>query len=597
MRLTILWRVAFGLVLFFGILAAAQEPSSSLLITGATLIDGTGAPPQPGSAVLIRDGKIAAVGKAGDLRAPAGVRPIRADGKFLLPGLWDSHIHYRWWQGEIMLHYGITTAVDLGSQLDWILAIREGIAKGKVRAPRLFSSGWILSGTPSPSRRAPRQLVPRIEAYQEYHSKENFPNNMRVLGGPEKMRAFVVGELDAGTDTLKVFPDMTREELRAITGAAHERGIPVVGHVDNAYHSIEDGLDGITHLHGIAQTLMTDQDRAEMRAGRLNTVYVGLHREKFDDLIQYMIQHNTFLGPCLIHDHAPVFGGVGDFEKDETRIFSQPDLAYLAEDTRLAMHDYLHMFRSEGGSKFGEFPVKEMLPPEVVQQYRQGYEEAKEFVRRFARAGGRLFTGTDMGGSSFVPGLIMHREMRVWVEEVGLTPMQAIVAATRNSAALIHKESILGTVETGKIADLVILTADPLANIRNTEKIEMVIKDGQIVDSTLHRDYSSPFREVGSEGAHNTSFAIPGIIGLTPRVVTAGAPDTPVVLEGSGLHMISKVFVDGEPMTSELEDRDHIAFTIPARLLARGGTKAITVVNRRPGGGTSKAYAFIVRFP
>jgi amidohydrolase family protein len=275
---------------------------------------------------------------------------------------------------------------------------------------------------------------------------------------------------------------------------------------------------------------------------------------------------------------------------------AQPDLAYLAEDTRLAMHDYLHMFRSEGGSRFGELPVKEMLPPEVVQQYRQGYDEAKEFVRRFAKAGGRLFTGTDLGGSSFVPGLIMHREMRIWVEEIGLTPMQAIVAATRDSAALMHKDSILGTVEPGKIADLVILAADPLANIRNTEKVDTVIKDGEIVDHMLHRDYSTPFREVGSEGAHNTSFAIPGIIGLKPRVVTAGAPDTKVELEGSGLHMTSKVFVDGEPVPCELADRDRIEFTIPSRLLARGGTKAITVVNRRPGGGTSKAYAFIVRF-
>lgn len=596
MRLTTLYRAALGLVLGCGVMAAAENPSATLLITGATLIDGTGTPARPGAAVLIQGDKIAAVGKAGELQAPPGARTIQADGKFILPGLWDTHIHYRWWHGELMLRYGITTAVDLGNQTEWILALREGVAKSKVRAPRLLSAGWIMSGTPPASRRPGRQQIPRTEALQTYHVKENFPNNMRILGGPDKMRDFIRSEIDAGVDSIKVFPDMTRDELRAITGAAHSRGVPVMGHVENAYHSIEDGLDGITHLHGIAQTLMTEKEQADQREGRLNTVYVGLHPEKMDDLISFMVQHNTFLGPCLIHDHAPVIGAVQEFENEDRQIVARPELAYLADDTRLAMRDYLHMFRNEGGRRYGEFPVKEMLPPEVVEQFRQGYENGKEFVRRFARAGGRLFIGTDLGGTAFVPGLIVHREMRVWVEEVGLAPMQAILAATRDSAALVRKDAVLGTVEPGKIADLLIVNADPLADIKNTQKIEMVIKDGQIVDRALDPSYASPFREVGSEGAHNTSFAVPGIIGLTPRVAVEGASDTRVELEGSGLHMTSKVYVDGELVPSELVDRDHVAFTIPARLLARGGTRAITVVNRRPGGGASKPYAFIVRF-
>lgn len=594
MRIAMWWRAMLAF-LISGTVALAQQTGGAWLITGATLIDGTGATPVPNAAVLIQNGKIAAVGKADQISAPAGARTIRADGKFLIPGLWDAHIHYRWWHGEFMLHYGVTTAVDLGSQRDWILAVREGIEKGKVRAPRLFSAGWIVSGT-QPPRRQQRQIIPISEAYQEYHTKENFPNHIRVLGGPEKMRQFALAEAEAGIDGMKIFPDMTREELRALTGAAHEHNIPVIGHVENAYHSIEDGLDGITHTFGLAQTVMTDKDLADLRQGRIHTPYTAFHRDKMDELVNFLVKHSTFLGPCLIHDHAPVFAGVDDFEKGQTGIFARPDAAYVAEDTRLAMHDYLHLFRSQGANLFGDFPVKEMLPPEVVREYRDGYESAKEFVRRFARAGGRLFTGTDLGGSSFVPGLIMHREMRVWVEEVGLTPMQALIAATRDSAALMRKDSTLGTIERSKIADLVILTADPLANIRNTEKVETVIKDGQIVDRTLHANYSTPFREVGSEGAHNTSFAIPGIIGLNPRVVVEGAPDTRVELEGSGLHLVSKVFVDGEAVKSELLDGDHLAFTIPARLLARGGTRAITVVNRRPGGGTSKAYAFIVRF-
>jgi hypothetical protein len=365
--------------------------------------------------------------------------------------------------------------------------------------------------------------------------------------------------------------------------------------VVNAKASIEDGLDGITHLHGIAQALMTEQEEADYRAGKYHTPYIGMHRDKMDELISFMVKNNTFLGPCLIHDHAPVIGAVQEFEKEDQQIVSNPKLAYLDQDTKLAMRDYLHMFRSNG-RRFGQFPVIDMLPPDAVAQYRKGYEDAKEFVRRFAKAGGKLFIGTDLGGTAFVPGLIVHREMRVWVEEVGLTPMQAILAATRDSAALMRKDDVLGTVEKGKIADLLLVNGDPLADIKNTQKIEAVILNGKVVDRTLHPNYSMPFREEGSYGAHNTSFAVPGIIGLHPRVATAGAADTRVELEGSGLHMTSKVFVDGTEVKSELIDRDHLAFTIPARFLARGGTRAITVVNRRPGGGTSKAYAFIVRF-
>jgi hypothetical protein len=186
--------------------------------------------------------------------------------------------------------------------------------------------------------------------------------------------------------------------------------------------------------------------------------------------------------------------------------------------------------------------------------------------------------------------------MQVWVEEVGLTPMQALVAATRDSAALLHKEKSLGTIEPGKIADLLILSADPLANIRNSRKIETVIKDGRSIDHSLHRDYSSPFREIGSEGAHNNGLAVPGIISLVPRVVAEGAPDTRVVLEGSGLHLLSKVHVNRQLVPSHLVDDDHLEFTIPAALLAHGGSLAVTVVNPRPGGGTSKPYGYVVRF-
>jgi imidazolonepropionase-like amidohydrolase len=571
-----------------------QGAARSTLIIGATLIDGTGAAAKPNSAVLITGDKIAAVGSAAEVKAPAGAQIVRADGKYIIPGLWESHMHYRSWHGELALHYGITTMVDLGSQTEWIVAVKDAIAKGRVRAPRMLVAGWILSGAQAERRRTGPGVDYRSEAYQEYHTKENFPNHAYVRGGPAAMAAFVNDEIKLGVDSIKVFPDMTRDELRATTTAAHAAGIPVIGHVTNAYNSIEDGLDGITHLQGIARTVMLDDKKPLLSEGKLNTAYTWMDRSKMDALVAKMVEKGTFLGPCLIHDHAPAVKLVDEFEAEDRAILSQAELNYLWDDTRVAMRDYLHMYRSDS-DRWGDFPVKEMLPAAVNEEFRQGYENGKEFMRRFAKAGGRLFTGTDLGGSAFVPGLIVHREMRVWVEEVGLTPMQAIIASTRDAAALMHKEKTMGTVEAGKMADLLILSADPLANIKNTEKIDAMYLAGSAVDRTLHRDYTTPYREVGSEGAHNTSHPIAGIIGLEPRTATEGAAATRVVLEASGLHLTSKVYVNGTLVTSSLEDGEHLAFTIPAEMLGRGGTLAVSVLNASPGGGLSKPYAFIVR--
>jgi imidazolonepropionase-like amidohydrolase len=584
-----------------GLALAAQAPTSgqapALFITGATLIDGTGAQPVPQSAILVRGNRIEQVGRAADLKAPAGAKVINAEGKYVLPGLWESHMHYRAWHGELLLHYGITTAVDMGSQLDWIVAVKDGIAKGKVRAPRLLVSGWILHGTPpgggGGGHRRPLEM--RSEAYQTYHPRENWPNHMFVRGGPEKMRAFVRTEIDAGVDMLKVFPDIASDELRVITEEADKAGIAVIGHTVDVYQSVKDGVDGFTHLQGVARTLLTPEKMAALGRGELNSAYTWMQRDKMDELISFMVKNNIFLGPCLIHDHPPAIGLAPEFEKEDQEILGRPELNYLHDDTRLAMRDYLHMYRSDT-ERYGEFPIREYLPADVVEEHQRGYENAKEFLRRYAKAGGRLFIGTDLGGTAFVPGLIVHREMQVWVEEVGLTPMQAIIAATRDSAAALKKEKTMGTVEAGKIADLLIVSADPLANIRNTQKIDTVIVDGAIVDRTLNRDYTAPFREVGSEGAQNTGHAVPSIIGLTPRVAVEGAADTTVKVEATGLHQRSKVYVDGQLVPSRMLDGEHLEFTVPARLLTRGGTLAVTIFNGAPGGGMSKPYAFIVRF-
>ena len=254
------------------------------------------------------------------------------------------------------------------------------------------------------------------------------------------------------------------------------------------------------------------------------------------------------------------------------------------------------------------------------------------FISLYVKAGGKVMAGTDTssGGAWAVSGVGLHHELDLLVH-AGLTPMQVLQAATRNVAEGFRILDRLGTIETGKLADLVVVNEDPLQDINHLQKIEWVIKDGKVVDRTFHPWFKNPLRNsyggtvegrdwvaalkretalgirTGSglkDTSHHQGQPCPGIESISPAMVTEGDPTVTLTIRGVNFTNKSLVLLDNQPIPARLvseTDETELQATIDARLIARPETLTITV--RNPGlliqpqwGGTSNRAYLLVNF-
>ncbi len=221
-----------------------------------------------------------------------------------------------------------------------------------------------------------------------------------------------------------------------------------------------------------------------------------------------------------------------------------------------------------------------------------GYKNFQAFLVKFHKAGGVILAESDTA-SYVLPGVSLHREMELLVD-AGLTPLDAIIAATRAPAQFFRKDLKVGTLEPGKLADLVVLDADPLVDIRNTKKIRMVIKDGVVQDTSYHADFAQPLpRNVPDTVEGN---AVPAISLLSPTITTEGAASTTITVKGRSFLRGCVVMFRGERVPTRFKDDSTLEATVPARLLAAVGTFPVVVWNPPPGGGPSIAAYFMVNF-
>jgi hypothetical protein len=227
-----------------------------------------------------------------------------------------------------------------------------------------------------------------------------------------------------------------------------------------------------------------------------------------------------------------------------------------------------------------------------IRRFEDGYRKVQQFLARFVQAGGRIYAGTDSSAAT-TPGLSLHHEMELLVD-AGLTPMQAIMAATVNGAELLGLERRIGTVEKGKAADLVLVDANPLQDITNTKKIFKVIKDGRIVDTTYHADYQIPIRRPGPESKHLYN-PVPVVRDVVPPVAVEGESVT-LRIAGRGFTLGSAVKVDGRAAETRWISSTELVATLTSQQTADVGTFLITVETPQPGGGSSEPVEFIVTF-
>ena len=591
----------FSLLWILPVSAAPQgEQPGILVIEGGTLIDGNGGEPVPDAVVVIRGNRIESVSRKGQARYPADAQVLQADGKFILPGLMDAHVHYAGWMPELMLSHGVTSIFSIGTGGQWAVAQREAIDRGKIPGPRTFVAVGTVLG-PWHTGRAPM-------------------TSRQVIDSPEKAREAVKRYIAAGADMVNVQRGLTLEAWKAVIEEAHQAGLPVVaqpiGPTVYAREAILAGADILEHAAGVGYSIVKDPSQWEgygdVEVHSIDpTPFADMDKRKAAELIQLMVERNVYLEPDMIAVGRGFQAGRERFELQDRRLLDNPGLAYVPEQNRQKI--------------FMTYREFEHLEPAEWERKQKGYQNMLRFIRQFAQAGGKVMTGTDAAGWD-VPGLGLHHELEILVEEAGLTPMQAIVAATRNPAEGFRVLDRLGTIEAGKLADLVIVNDDPLENIRNLQDIEWVVKDGKVVDRTYHawfrnplprgrataQDWFAALKRQSLQGIRTRaglrdptwSFGqpTPGIESISPSMVTEGEPTRTLTIKGVNFTTRSLAYFDGKPVPTRLASETELRVTIDAGFIARVGTYPIVVRNpglsQQPqwGGDTSNTAHLLVNF-
>ena len=540
----------------------------SLLISGGTLIDGSGAPPLDNAQVLIRGGMIAEISTSRPTSGDAEV--IDARGRFIVPGFVDSHVHYRDWHSELFLAHGVTTVYDLGNPYYWQAALKQGFNSGRMRGPRYFFCAEI--------------GLPADEA-AESQGPSVFRRGLEIIHKPDEATAIVERLKRAGVDCIKLDENFDGDVFSAIGRAAQIAGLRVISHSWNVRDSIRWGIGGVEHMEGIAVATATSPrareavGRMHLEAGHKNSaVYQWMEPAEFNRVIRELIERRVFVNPTLSFEWKALTPRNRDHEQDDVRLLGNPALSYVPNDDRLVV--------------LGQYHWPDGRSDREIRQFEDGYRKVQQFLGQFARAGGKIYAGTDSSAAT-TPGLSLHHEMQLLVD-AGLTPMQAIMAATVNAAELLELERRIGTIERGKAADLVLLDANPLQEIANTKKISTVIVDGRVVDTAYHPAYELPIRRPGPESKHLYN-PIPVVRDVLPPVAVEGASMI-LRIVGRGFTPSSIVKLDGRASDTRWISPTELAANLTAQHTAKVGTFLITVETPAPGGGSSNPVEFLVNF-
>lgn len=464
-------RALLILAITLSIFSCSSPPPPSLAITHVTLIDATGAAPKSDRTVFIADDKITAIGPSSTLSIPRNTRTLDAAGKFLIPGLVDIHVHLTG-AGEptgsrefilpLLLANGITTVRDMGGNLDSLVTLRHEIEHGQLTAPQIFFAGPYLDGS-TPFFQPSLVVSNAAEASADVHS---------LISG--------------GADFIKVQSNLSRDAYFAIAEVCRREHITFVGHVPDrvtAAEASDAGQKSIEHLTGVLRACSNDEPlliRKQFAAAPKKPT-TGQSRERqlawqrdllqsYSDaqaaaLIEKFLHNHTWQIPTLILLRNDAF------PTPETDASSDPRRKYIPLKV-LANWEKGARDRDKGATP-KEFALRTNLMAASLR-----------IVGKMNAAGVPIMAGTDTTAPFVFPGSSLHEELALLVQ-AGLTPMQALQAATKHPAEFLDKLQTQGTVEQGKFADLVLLDANPLDDIHNTQKIRAVILRGKLLDRIL----------------------------------------------------------------------------------------------------------------
>ncbi len=458
-------RFVASLLLNCALAAFAQNAPLSLALTHANVVDTRSGAIQQNLTVVVDAGRIAGMGK--HLKIPAHALVVDAKNGFLIPGLWDMHVHTDfgdWLPGgrEIILPLfvanGVTGVRDMGGDLKLLQQWRAESETGRQIGPRMVISGPMLDG-PEP----------------------RFPASVPIRGSDDARRA--VDDLEAeGADFIKIQSLIPRNGYFAAAAEARRRKISFVGHVPDAVRASEAAAAGqksIEHLTGVFEAC-SSQEEALMKGPKGPRRFIESYDEaRATALIALFARKQTWQVPTLVWER-------GQWLIDESDFRNHP------------LAPYVPAYWKEHTWKMFTDDILKTMDTDPVAYRRQFVQKELDVVAKMHRAGVPFLAGTDTAAGVYVlPGFSLHEELQRFVA-AGFTPLEALQTATLNPARFLEREADFGTVEKGKNADLVLLSANPLENIANTRHIEAVVMRGKLM---RRKDLDGLLRQVQTAAA------------------------------------------------------------------------------------------------
>ena len=423
-----------------------------LYFTNATLVDVKGGGKRPGSTVVIKGDRFLSVSHTGEADLPSGAKTVNLAGKYIIPGLFDMHVHFADDSGNLLafIANGITVVRCMGSviiepggpdgftyatreeMLDAILTARDKTSDGSMIGPLIVTPGVILSGPFPPD--APYSSP----AFQwALTSAAEAVDAVRYLN-------------ERGVDFIKVHTLPSREVYFAVSEEAPRLGLTFAGHVPlsiTAVEAVEAGQASIEHQTGTGEYMaMGDPAEADARRAELFGIYASHPDVRHVPTLAVML---GFARAAELYAHPE----------------NEPRLQYI---------------RPELVAWWKKYWPPESIPAEN-QAASAALQEQITWVSEMNDRGIRILAGTDFGAAFVFPGFSLHDEL-VLLNQAGLSPFEALRAATLQPAVFLGLDKERGSIEAGKIADMVILDADPLADIANTQKISGVVLRGRYFD-------------------------------------------------------------------------------------------------------------------
>ncbi len=435
--------------------------------------------------IVIKDGKILKIAPTAELKLSSKNQIVDGTGKYLIPGLWDSHIHFAYIEAlaprmfDLFMVYGITSVRDTGGKIDFVKEWKNKSVANPTGTPRVMIAGPLLDGMPN-----------------VYDGSDPGHPPLSVGSGSVEAVASLIGKLDSiGVDFLKAYEMLTPEQFAMVMKLAKEKGYNVTGHVPlsmDVASASNAGLNSMEHMRNLELSCATNADellkqrRAMLAKGKntpggvLRSSIHSAQREiavknyddkKADEVLQVLLKNQTWQIPTMALNTG--------FTRQP---FGQPEWQESFE--------YLPgTIRDEWKSTIEKLKGNE-LPP-FTQQYTQWM---LGMAGKIHKAGIPMMAGTDTPIGFLTPGLSLHEELIVLVE-AGLSPQEALKTATLNPARYFKLENELGSIKETMWADLIILTANPLENIKNTQRIDAVLKQGKYYDREALNQIQKKLRE------------------------------------------------------------------------------------------------------